>query len=215
MKILLVEDDAGIGRVVTKGLEAEGFEVDWLRVGLGAADRLKSVAYKVVILDLMLPDIDGTLLSRQIRLSGPLGRAVPIMMLTARDGLEDKLEGFRSGADDYLTKPFHFEELLARVRAHARRESPLDASVAASPDPRDPSVVTRVQSAGGPLEVSFSAREVDILRELSNGKTMSELADAFGVSYKTIANVCASLRVRMGARTPIEMVASAIERKLI
>ncbi len=130
MKILLVEDDPGIGRVVRKGLEAEGFEVDWLRSGRGVVDHVKSGQYQLAILDVMLPDIDGVLLARHIRLSGTAGERIPILMLTARDSLEDKLEGFRSGADDYLTKPFHLEELLVRTLALARRNTvPADSAI--------------------------------------------------------------------------------------
>ncbi len=117
MRILLVEDDPGIGRAVVKGLEAEGFVLDWQRSGRGVIEALRE-GPSLVILDLMLPDIDGVLLARQIRLAR---FEAPILMLTARDGLEEKLEGFRSGADDYLTKPFWFAELLARVLALTRR----------------------------------------------------------------------------------------------
>lgn len=144
LRILLVEDDAGIGRVIVKGLEAEDFEVEWHRAGRTVADALKAASFNLVILDLMLPDIDGVLLARQIRLSG---HPVPILMLTARAGLEEKLEGFRSGADDYLTKPFHFEELLARALALARRGS-------AKPDPAIASF--------GPLVVDQRAHEACI-----------------------------------------------------
>ncbi len=125
MKILLVEDDSGIGRVLVKALEGEGYEVIWLRAGHRAVETLRSAEFGLLILDLMLPDIDGVLLARHIRIAG---QDLPILMLTARKALEDKLEGFRSGADDYLAKPFHLEELLARVRVHARRADP-------APDP--------------------------------------------------------------------------------
>jgi DNA-binding response OmpR family regulator len=118
MNILLVEDDPGIGRFVSRGLAAEGHAVDWLRRGLEAAPKLKSDAYTCVILDLGLPDVDGLELCRELRIEGI---ETPILMLTARDALDDKLDGFKSGADDYLSKPFAFEELLARLTAVARR----------------------------------------------------------------------------------------------
>lgn len=95
--------------------------MDWRRAGRGVLESLKETKPDLIILDLMLPDIDGVLLARQIRVAG---HGVPILMLTARAGLEEKLEGFRSGADDYLTKPFHFEELLARAQSLARRGLP-------------------------------------------------------------------------------------------
>ena len=118
MNILLVEDDPGIGRFVSRGLTAEGFEVHWLRAGREARESLKTNAFAVAILDLGLPDIDGTELCSGIRRDGV---ETPILMLTARDSLDDKLDGFRCGADDYLTKPFAFEELLARLRALTHR----------------------------------------------------------------------------------------------
>ncbi len=118
--VLLVEDDPGIGRFITRGLAAEGFKVQWLR-GISEAPRqLSGADYAVLILDLMLPDGDGCSLARYLRDSGQM---VPILMLTARDSLDEKLDGFRNGADDYLTKPFAFDELLARVKVLARRGS--------------------------------------------------------------------------------------------
>lgn len=130
LSVMLVEDDPGIGRVVVKGLEAEAFRVDWRRSGRGAIEAIKGGSFNLVILDLMLPDIDGILLARQIRYSGI---CLPILMLTARAGLEEKLEGFRSGADDYLTKPFHFEELLARAIVLGKRALPaVDPALAAA-----------------------------------------------------------------------------------
>jgi DNA-binding response OmpR family regulator len=118
MSILLVEDDPGIGRFVSRGLTAEGFEVEWLRSGKPAAARLQGEAFEAAVLDLGLPDIDGVELCRGLRHDGV---QTPILMLTARDGLDDKLAGFRAGADDYLSKPFAFEELLARLNVLIRR----------------------------------------------------------------------------------------------
>lgn len=120
MNILLVEDDPGIGRFVTRGLAAEGWNVHWLREGETAVSCATSGDYSAIVLDLMLTDCDGYTLARQIRQAGV---ARPILMLTARDSLEEKLEGFRAGADDYVTKPFAFEELMARLRVLARRGS--------------------------------------------------------------------------------------------
>jgi DNA-binding response OmpR family regulator len=118
MNILLVEDDPGIGRFVSRGLAAEGFAVHWLQSGREARESLKTNAFAVAILDLGLPDMDGGELCSGVRRDGV---ETPILMLTARDSLDDKLDGFRCGADDYLTKPFAFEELLARLRVLTRR----------------------------------------------------------------------------------------------
>jgi DNA-binding response OmpR family regulator len=118
MNILLVEDDPGIGRFVSRGLTAEGYAVQWLQSGREAPRSLRTGAFAAAILDLGLPDIDGTDLCSALRRAGV---DTPILMLTARGALEDKLDGFGSGADDYLTKPFAFEELLARLKVLARR----------------------------------------------------------------------------------------------
>ncbi len=112
LNILLVEDDAGIGRFIHRGLEAQGYKVEWQTLGRRARPRLASGMFDAAILDLGLPDADGADLCREARASGI---DLPICMLTARAELEDKLEGFRCGADDYLTKPFAMDELLARL----------------------------------------------------------------------------------------------------
>ncbi|MEQ8824423.1 MAG: response regulator transcription factor [Filomicrobium sp.] len=125
MKILIVEDDTGIGRFLRNGLLANGFDVDWVQSGAQLVKRVSSGNYAAVVLDLMLPDADGFSLCQELRSAGI---TTPICMLTARDSLEDKLEGFRSGADDYLTKPFAVDELVARLRAIARRDSALGAA---------------------------------------------------------------------------------------
>lgn len=118
MNILLVEDDPGIGRFVRRGLMAEGYSVEWQTSGSRARPRLASGLFHAAILDLGLPDLDGATLCRDLRRDGV---DLPICMLTARASLDEKLEGFRCGADDYLTKPFAFEELLARLAVMVRR----------------------------------------------------------------------------------------------
>lgn len=118
LNILLVEDDPGIGRFLHRGLQAEGYAVEWQTSGRRAASRLASGLFNAAILDLGLPDADGADLCREARANGV---DLPICMLTARSALEDKLDGFRCGADDYLTKPFSFEELLARLGVMIRR----------------------------------------------------------------------------------------------
>ena len=121
MNILLVEDDPGIAGFVTRGLAAEGFQVHWTRTGAEGRRSLTTGSYAAAILDLGLPDVDGLDLCSAVRRAGV---TTPILMLTARGALEDKLDGFRSGADDYLSKPFAFEELLARLTVLARRARP-------------------------------------------------------------------------------------------
>ncbi|PJA60762.1 MAG: hypothetical protein CO163_01900 [Rhodobacterales bacterium CG_4_9_14_3_um_filter_71_31] len=118
MTLLLVEDDTGIGRLLERGLSAEGYAVTWARDLRAAADSARVAPPDLVVLDRMLPDGDGAAFCAALRRAGA---TAPVLMLTARETLEDKLRGFDAGADDYLTKPFEFEELLARLAALRRR----------------------------------------------------------------------------------------------
>jgi heavy metal response regulator len=118
MRILVVEDEAKIARFVKKGLSEEGYAVDVARTGEDAISYAASAPYDVVILDLMLPRIDGITVCRRLRESD---LSVSILILTARDSVEDRVAGLDAGADDYLVKPFAFAELLARIRALLRR----------------------------------------------------------------------------------------------
>lgn len=120
--ILLVEDDVAIGRSVAQGLGAKGFVLRWLRQGGQVMEAVAQEQVDVVILDLGLPDGDGLELCRALRARG---YAMPILMLTARGTLDDRLEGFEAGTDDYLPKPFAFAELVARVGVLARRAAQL------------------------------------------------------------------------------------------
>jgi two-component system, OmpR family, copper resistance phosphate regulon response regulator CusR len=119
MRILLVEDEPSAARFIAKGLREASHAVDVASDGIAASDRCEQNDYDAVILDVMLPRKDGLTLCRELRAAGS---NVPILMLTARDAVESRVEGLDAGADDYLTKPFDFRELLARVRALTRRE---------------------------------------------------------------------------------------------
>lgn len=125
MNILLVEDDAGIGRFVTRGLAALGYRVAWERDGSRALNLLAGQSFAAALIDLGLPDCDGLDLCRNLRSSG---RDVPVLMLTARGALQDRLDGFAAGADDYLPKPFAFDEMVARLSAIVRRSAPAPAA---------------------------------------------------------------------------------------
>ena len=118
LHLLLVEDDAALGELVSRGLEANGYRVQWERDGDGAFDRAAGGAYDLLVLDVMLPGLDGLDLLRALR---RVGVRTPVLFLTARGAAEDRVQGLDAGADDYLTKPFAFEELLARLRALLRR----------------------------------------------------------------------------------------------
>src|SRR5579864_5667708 len=118
MRLLLVEDEPDAARVLAKGLREHGYAVDLAADGDAAMHQAGTTDYDGIVLDVMLPRMDGFAVCRAIRESGG---AVPIIMLTARDAVEARIEGLDCGADDYLTKPFDFGELLARLRAVIRR----------------------------------------------------------------------------------------------
>jgi len=120
MRILLIEDDAALADGLVRALTRAGHACDHLARGLAAPSALASVSYDLVVLDLSLPDIDGLELLARLRQDG---FSVPVLILTARDGVEDRIRGLDSGGDDYLAKPFALGELEARLRALARRQS--------------------------------------------------------------------------------------------
>jgi DNA-binding response OmpR family regulator len=118
MRVLLVEDEEKVARFVARGLKAERYAVDVAPDGNSGLDHVRAYAYDLIILDLNLPGMPGTELLKFIRKSHP---HVPVLILTARDNITDKVKNFEEGADDYLTKPFSFAELLVRVKALLRR----------------------------------------------------------------------------------------------
>jgi DNA-binding response OmpR family regulator len=120
MHLLVVEDDRSLADLVRRGLAQERHVVDVAHDGAEGLERAESGVYDALILDLMLPGLGGLDIARRLRADA---NRVPILMLTARDALHDRLKGFDAGADDYLPKPFAFEELLARLRAITRRAS--------------------------------------------------------------------------------------------
>lgn len=120
MRVLLIEDDAMIGQGLSKALTAEGMSVDWVRNGAAAEIALRDSAYSITLLDLGLPDGDGL---DVLKVARGVGVDTPVLIITARDELDDRVAGLDLGADDYLVKPFATRELLARMRALARRRA--------------------------------------------------------------------------------------------
>ncbi len=121
MRILIVEDEAKVASFIKRGLEEEHYAVDVAEDGKEAVSLVDSYDYDLAILDIMLPEIDGLSVLSHIR---SVGKAMPVVLLTAKDLVEDKVKGLDMGADDYITKPFAFEELLARIRVLLRRGKP-------------------------------------------------------------------------------------------
>ncbi|MEO1767651.1 response regulator [Thiobacter aerophilum] len=161
MRILLVEDDNLLGDGIQAGLAQNGFAVDWVRDGEAAEHALKSTEYDGVVLDLGLPRLGGMDVLNRLR---GRGSDVPVLILTARDHVEDRVRGLDAGADDYLVKPFDLAELAARLRALLRRRhgmaSPVLQVGAVMLDP----AAHRVEFQG--REVAVSAREFALLQEL-------------------------------------------------
>lgn len=120
MRLLLIEDDEMIGKSIREGLRRENYGVDWVRDGWAAEQSLTATDYDLLILDLGLPRISGLQVLKNARQKG---RKVPVLIITARDGVEDRVNGLDAGADDYLVKPFSMSELGARVRALLRRSA--------------------------------------------------------------------------------------------
>jgi two-component system OmpR family response regulator len=171
MRILLVEDDGTLGSAVSRSLEKSGYAVDWAKDGQDADLALHGQVYEAIVLDLGLPRIDGFEVLRRLRARK---NNVPVIILTARDALEDRVKGLDLGADDYLTKPFKLPELEARLRAQIRRSHTVTTSVVQfgplSLDTKD-----RLVTANGEA-LALSPRELSVLETLllRNGRVVSK-----------------------------------------
>lgn len=158
MKILIVEDEHLIATSLKKGLEQEHYTVDIAFDGLEGYDLAASGEYDIILLDLMLPGLDGISICQKLRSENI---HTPILMLTAKSQIEDKIKGFDVGADDYLTKPFAFEELLARIRALSRRPQQTTNKVLTLADLTIDT--TNYQVKRGTKEIRLSSKEYSLL----------------------------------------------------
>ena len=161
MRVLLVEDDEMIGQSLSQALERNGWSVDWVKDGLLAQSALADGDYACVLLDLGLPKRDGVEVLRQARARGD---ATPVLVLTARDGLDDRIGGLDLGADDYLVKPYELGELLARMRAVIRRRDGSAHSLIGTPCMQLDLTTREVLVAGE--RAALSAREFALLHAL-------------------------------------------------
>ncbi len=189
MKVLVVEDSARMARTLKKGLAEEGYTVDVAGDGASGLHMARSGEYDLVLLDLNLPDMDGLELIEELR---GTRSDVPVILVTARDTVRDRVEGLDAGADDYVTKPFSFEELMARIRAIMRRPGaraePVLRFDEIELDPAKGQVVV-----GGEL-LSLSAREFALLREfMANPDRVLTRAHLYetvwGSEYDGLSNV--------------------------
>ena len=170
MRVLVVEDDALLGDAIEAGLQQAGFAVDWVQDGVAADHALNAETYAAIVLDLGLPRLSGLDVLARLRKGG---KAVPVLILTARDTVEDRIKGLDAGADDYLIKPFDMGELAARLRALARRASGAPAPVlhvgALALDP----AAREARWHGAPVELSAKEFAVLHILLLNTGKVLS------------------------------------------
>ncbi|RTR26515.1 response regulator transcription factor [Deinococcus radiophilus] len=185
--VLVIEDEKEIARFIELELGAEGYSTDVAYDGVTGLSKFREVAPDLVVLDLMLPVLDGLEVARRIRKTSN----TPIIILTAKDGIQDKVEGLDSGADDYLIKPFSIEELLARVRAHLRRVNP-----AVTGEVRVADLVMNLDGREifrGGRRVELSAKEFELLELLARnpGKVFSrfEIEEKVWPEYTGGSNV--------------------------
>ena len=189
MSLLIVEDEERVASFLDKGLRAHGYTVEWVQTGQDALQRLMHPGISLVILDLGLPDLDGLQVLESLR---ERGSAVPVLVLSARGRLDDRVKGLNLGADDYLGKPFAFEELLARVQANLRPRTTISPGVLrAGGICIDP--LRREVTAGG-RTVSLSAREFYLLKAFADhpGQVLSRqelLSMAWGMNFDPQTNL--------------------------
>jgi len=189
MRLLLVEDDADVARFVRKGLQEQAYAVDVASDGEDALYLASLSGYDAIILDLMIPPPEGLAVCRTLRSEGS---HVPILMLTARDAVHDRVAGLDAGADDYLAKPFEFGELVARIRALLRRGGATIPTVLTAGDLRIDTGSHRITVAGRPL--TLTTKEYSVLEYLTRNigriVTREEIAEhVWGQEFDPFSNL--------------------------
>jgi two-component system copper resistance phosphate regulon response regulator CusR len=188
MKLLLAEDEAHAGEYLVKGLGENGFVVDWVRSGPEAVQHARAASYDLVVLDVGLPALDGWSVLAEIR----KGSQVPVLFLTARDHVEDRVRGLELGADDYLVKPFAFSELLARARALLRRGKVREPDVLRIGDLSVDLLRRRVERAGRRIELTAKEYALLLLFLRRRGEVLSRTLIAeqvWDMSFDSDTNV--------------------------
>lgn len=189
VRVLVIEDEAKLAEVVARGLREEGYAADIAGGGEDALWMAQAAGYDAILLDVMLPGADGFEICRRLR---EFGVWSPVLMLTARDAVEDRVHGLDAGADDYLIKPFSFEELLARLRALVRRAPAARPAVVEVGDLRLDPAARRAWR--GEVELDLSAKEFALLelfmRRPGRVLTRSELLDgAWDIAFERRSNI--------------------------
>src|SRR5579863_4523050 len=189
MRILIAEDDEALGRFVRQGLEGEQYKVDVFQDGEQARSAASESEYDLVILDLNLPKLDGVNVLRHLRLKKP---SLPVLILTQRNRVEDRVECFDTGADDYLAKPFSFSELSARIRSLIRRSHLPSESVLTVADLKLDRVQRIVERAG--LKIELTAKEFSLLEYLMQNACRSVtrsmiIEHVWNLTFDTTTNV--------------------------
>ena len=189
MRILLIEDDEKVARAVSKGLEAERFAVDRVGDGLDGLHASREVPYDLVILDLMLPGLSGTELLVRLRQTN---KEVPVLVLTARDAVSDKIANFEAGADDYLTKPFAFAELAVRVKALLRRGPVTRANVLRIADLEIDRLSHQVRRGGDAIKLTSKEYSLVEYLALNAGRVVSRsmiVEHVWDQSFEGLTNI--------------------------
>jgi DNA-binding response OmpR family regulator len=188
MRILVVEDDQKVAHFIQSGLEQEGYAVDILGEGTFAGEQARTVDYDAVVLDLMLPGRSGFQVLRDIRARKP---SLPVVILTAKDAIDDRIAGLDGGADDYMVKPFALAELSARLRAVLRRGAPRENVLRVADLEVD--TVTRIVRRGG-RRVELTAKEYALLEYLmrNSGRPLTKsliIEHVWDIHFDSVSNV--------------------------
>ena len=209
MRILLVEDEKKVADIIERGLKAERFAVDVCHNGRAGWEMAEAYDYDLIILDLMLPELSGGEILEKTRRKN---QQVPILILTARDGMADKVKNFEAGADDYLTKPFAFAELLVRIKALLRRGPVNRSSVLRIGDLEIDRLSQNVRRAGKKIELT--AKEYSLLEYLATqpGRVFSRtmiIEHVWDQSFQGLTNIVdvyvRHLRIKMDDPWPVKL----------